>query len=335
MWEIGNEVYGAKSSAGPRCASFGWEDAWTCDGTDYVAGSDQHDGFLAIRDAMRAVDPTIQVGAVGLGGRRTDWNNFGNKVIDGAGTSLDFYVVHDYGFGAPASAQDVVKRPVQSWSDTMHRVRSALDSKNGDRTVPVAVTEYNIFSVGGADNGALMSAAVDALYVADTIGQMGATGVSTAALWNLMNGATQSGSDYGMLDPDTMAVHPSFFATLLWSRFGDQFLPASVGFDEATVLSAYAGKKSDGTLTLLVLNKSPEAISAPVKIDGGAATYSGTVDAVVASDLTSADLTFNGHQGDLDDPSAFPGQSISVASTFDQTFAPNSLTLLSLRPSGS
>ena len=61
-WEVGNEVYGAKEEAGPDCASWGWEDVWTCDGIEYVDGTDEHDGFLRFREAMRAVDADIDVG---------------------------------------------------------------------------------------------------------------------------------------------------------------------------------------------------------------------------------------------------------------------------------
>ena len=55
-------------------------------------------GFEPFRKAMQAVDSTILVGAVGIGGDQSGWSDFGDKVIDGAAASLDFYVVHDYGF---------------------------------------------------------------------------------------------------------------------------------------------------------------------------------------------------------------------------------------------
>ena len=47
-WEVGNEVYGAVQAAGPGCASWGWEDVWTCDGTEYVEGTADHDGFRPV-----------------------------------------------------------------------------------------------------------------------------------------------------------------------------------------------------------------------------------------------------------------------------------------------
>ena len=73
-------MYGAIPSAGPDCAEFGWEEVWTCDGTQYVEGDDAHDGYLDFRDAMRAVDPEIEVGAVGLFDGES-WGNWGSEVV--------------------------------------------------------------------------------------------------------------------------------------------------------------------------------------------------------------------------------------------------------------
>ena len=52
-WEIGNEIYGS------------WETSWTHDGTAYMQGDATHDGANAFCAAMKAVDPTIEVGIVG------------------------------------------------------------------------------------------------------------------------------------------------------------------------------------------------------------------------------------------------------------------------------
>ncbi len=122
-WEIGNEVYGALPEAGPTCASYGWEDVWTCDGTAYALGDADHDGFLDFRAAMSAVDPTILVGADGIGGDQDGWGGFGNDVIDATAGALDFYVIHDYGFGESPS----VERRAASAVRRMERNRRAGD----------------------------------------------------------------------------------------------------------------------------------------------------------------------------------------------------------------
>ena len=237
LWEVGNEVFGAKSSAEGACASFGWEDAWTCDGQLYVEGDADHDGFLAIRAAMRAVDPSIAVGAVGSQDQ-TSWSRWGEKVLGGTAGQLDFYVLHQYGFGKSPSTGSALASPTAAWSKDM----PATD-------VPIAVTEYNLVSSIDADDDASMTKAVNALYIAESIGEMAAHGVSLANQWNLINGAASNGADYGMLDAASRAA-PQYAALALWSRFGTTMVPVDVG--QAPRLAAYASTEDTSTIVLLV-----------------------------------------------------------------------------------
>lgn len=116
--EIENEFYGAKRSA-PGCVSYGWEDSWTCDGHAYIGGDSAHDDFVKIRSAIRKIDPTISVGAVGIDGAQSDWGDFSNEVLDAGADALDSYVVRDDGFNAPASASDALARGVDAVGKVM------------------------------------------------------------------------------------------------------------------------------------------------------------------------------------------------------------------------
>ncbi len=208
LWEVGNEVYGAKPAAGPDCAPFGWEDVWTCDGTQYIEGDDVHDGYLEFRDAMLAVDPDIEIGAVGLPDGAS-WGNWGDEVIAGAGDLLDFYVIHSYGFEGEPDASAALAIPEQTWPELTQQATEALAGENPSRTVPIAITEYNMVAFEDADNERLMVSALNLLYVADTLGQMATHGVTIANQWNLANGKAANGTDYGLLDADTGARNPS------------------------------------------------------------------------------------------------------------------------------
>ena len=125
-WEIGNEIYGGNlaETGGTDCWEFGWEEnVWTCDGTEYVngigSGSNRHEGFIEFRDAMRLIDPTIQVGAVGVTGQ-AEWTNWGNEVIAAAGREMDFYIIHEYGFwNPPADNQEALAYPIGRWDFIM------------------------------------------------------------------------------------------------------------------------------------------------------------------------------------------------------------------------
>ncbi|MCZ7671395.1 MAG: hypothetical protein M5U34_31805 [Chloroflexi bacterium] len=144
-WEIGNEVYAGKPGMGAECDfEWGWEDVWTCDGAEYVAGigsgENRKDGFLDYVAAMKAVDPTILIGAVGVDAQDA-WSDWGHEVLAGAGEAMDFYVIHHYGFfDPPATYEAVLALPQAVWEPLAAGVAAALETE-----VPIAITEYNLF----------------------------------------------------------------------------------------------------------------------------------------------------------------------------------------------
>ena len=62
-----------------------------------------------------------------------------------------------------------------------------------------------------------MAKAINAFYLAETIGQMATNGVTIANQWNLANGRDANGSDYGLVDAATLAGSPAYFAMALWA----------------------------------------------------------------------------------------------------------------------
>ena len=111
----------------------------------------------------------------------------------------------------------------------MQQATETLAGENPSRTVPIAITEYNMVAFQDADNERLMASALNLLYIADTIGQMATHGVTIANQWNLANGKAANGTDYGLLDADTGARNPSYYALALWARFGDELLRPTSG----------------------------------------------------------------------------------------------------------
>lgn len=334
LWEIGNEVYGAKrSTAGQECSEYGWEEVWTCDGDAYVRGDAAHDGFVAFRQEMRRIDPEILVGAVGVG-RQSDWNDWGNKVIAGAGEVMDFYSIHNYGFGEKESdVTRVLAQPQVMWQDVMSDVNAAFDRHAGGRRVPVAVTEYNLFAFRELDTNQLMARAANALFIADTIGQLAQHGFAIANQWNLANGADPGGTPdvYGMLVGDDYRRAPQYYAFPLWSRFGSQMLPVSSRFDPSRALSVYAGRADDGTITLMAINKTDQPVEATIQLDGAPSMMSGTADVLQAASLGATSVTLNGVSEPAPDLSDAPGTPLTnIATPLEYAFQPYSVTLLRL-----
>lgn len=284
LWEVGNEVYGGRPDAGgDECASFGWEDVWTCDGAEYIEGDAQHDGYLATRTAMRNVDPSISVGAVGVG-EPSSWSNWGNEIIEGSGADLDYYVVHQYGFDQSPSGADAVQRPGEIWPGSLDGLRDVLPPET-----LIAFTEYNLVSFAAGDTEQMMTRAANALYIADTIGQMAVSGVAMANQWNLANGTAEGGTDYGMIDVTDGSVFPQYHAMRLWSMAGDSLVGHDVVTSDQTAdLRIYPTRHADGSLAVVVTNLGSGETT--LGLDVTSAGSSATLTTVRATDLTAVDL---------------------------------------------
>lgn len=336
LWEVGNEIYGAKpATGGEGCADWGWEEVWTCDGTEYVEGKgegpERNDGYLDFREAMRAVDPSILVGAVGVE-QPSDWSEWGEKVIAGAGESMDFYVVHHYAYTEPpATAEEVLAQPQQTWTRVMRTLQNAFEGLGAGDT-PVAITEYNLIAFQEGDSEQIMRRAVSALYMADTIGQMAEQGVSMANQWNLANGRAGNGTDYGLIEPQSGARNPAYYALALWGRMGEELLPVSTPPSLTGALRIYAGRGADGGVNLLVINTSEGAVTAPVDpgLDGA---FSGLADTVEADTLLDEQVRYNGSLDPAPDLSDAPPQELgAIEGPFSYSFPAYSLTLIRLTP---
>ena len=334
LWDFGNEVYAATPAmGGALCAAYGWENAWTCDGTEYVngvgSGATRHEGYLEFRNAMRAVDPTIWLGAVGVPDQAT-WSNWGNKVIAAAGSVTDFYIVHEYSYyDLPASYDVALAKPQTTWGAMKANLQTAFNTHAGGRAIPIVVNEYNLISPQEQDNAQWMTRAVNTLFIADMIGQIGQNGFAMANQWDLMNGAAANGTDYGLMNDTTYARTPQYYVFPLWSRFGSQMLPVTSTLAATTTLSVYAGRINAQTVSLLAINKTGMPITTTIQLAGAPSVMGGTADVVRANTLNDQAVTFNGVANPSNDLSSAPPASLtSAGNPFTYTFAPYSVTLL-------
>lgn len=289
LWEFGNEVYGGRPEAGGSdCPDFGWEEVWTCDGTAYVVGDDDHDGYLTVRGAMRQVDPTIEVGAVGVS-TPDGFGGWGGEVIAASGDDLDFYIVHAYGFDASPDPEHALAEPVDLWRPMVEELDGALD---GD--VPIAITEYNLVSQEAGDTEQSMIRVVNALYLADSIGQMALAGVEAAAQWNLANGVAASGTDYGLVDADSFAPRPQYHAVRTWGMLGPTLLRAT---GQPSDVRVYPTQDVDGSVRILVVHTGATERQLSIGFDTSEGKLTGTQAATWADELDATEMV-------LEEPSA-------------------------------
>ncbi|HEY3465494.1 MAG TPA: alpha-L-arabinofuranosidase, partial [Amycolatopsis sp.] len=185
-WEIGNELYGN--------GHYGAN--WEADNHEDKSPAGYAAGVVAYADAMKAVDPSVKIGAVlttpanwpdGIVGEG-DTANWNRTVLSIAGPHVDFVVLHWYPSGGTAA--DALAKPEQV-GDMVHLVREQITRFAG-RPLGIAMTETNT-PVG-------MNTQPGALFAADAYASLLENGVFTVDWWDTHNGATAVSTVEGQPD---------------------------------------------------------------------------------------------------------------------------------------
>lgn len=323
-WTVGNENYGNGL----------YGSAWEADNHPDKSATYYANLVVDYADAMKAVDPTIKVGAVltmpgnwpdGIiaGGDPGPWNQ---AVLSIAGPKIDFVDVHWYPGGTAAQSLERTNH----LDDAMYLLRQQITRYAGANAsrIGISFTELNV------DQG--RTTQPGALFLADVYSSLLERGVFTAQWWNVHNGiGTPSEvaghtdyNDFGMLSSGTCTADGSvcepplntpfapYHGLSMMDKFvnaGDQFVRA--GTDQPLV-TAHAVRRSNGDLAVLLVNKDPEN-EYPVTID-----YAGYAPSSAAPTV---------HTFTNGATAIASGQSGSATS---RTLPPYSLTTLVLRPAG-
>ncbi|MEU8421340.1 cellulose binding domain-containing protein [Micromonospora sp. NPDC048835] len=265
-WTVGNENYGNGH----------YGSAWEADDHPDKSATQYARLVVEYAEAMKAVDPTIKVGAVltmpgnwpdGItaGSDPGPWNQ---TVLSIAGPKIDFVDVHWYPGGT--AAESLAR--VNHLPDATYLLRQQLTryaGANADR-IGISFTELNV------DAGRTTQPA--ALFLADVYSGLLESGVFTVQWWNVHNGmgtVTQVAGqtdygDFGMLSSGActedgavcqpplntpFAPYHGLSMMKLFAKTGDQFVRA--GTDEPLV-TAHAVRRSNGDLAVLLVNKDPD-----------------------------------------------------------------------------
>ncbi|HEV2343417.1 MAG TPA: cellulose binding domain-containing protein [Actinocrinis sp.] len=264
-WEIGNEQYG------DGVYGANWE---ANNYTDKSAAKYAAE-LLQYSSAMKAVDPTIKIGAVltlpgnwpdsvVASGQSGDWNQ---QVLSAIGSSADFVIVHYY----PASSlgASVVDAPEQLGGE-LTQLRQEIDQYAGANgpNIQIAMTE--------TDGNTMMDTQPGALFAEDTYLTALEHGVFTVDYWDLHNSATgiatapDGATDYGdegvlsnascvgtTCEPAANTPFPTYFAIQMLGKLGmpgDTMVTA--GTDQQPVV-AHAVRNANGNLSVMLINKDP------------------------------------------------------------------------------
>jgi len=277
-WEIGNENYGT------------WEADNNTRPHDPVTYANR---FKEYWRQMKAVDPSIKIGAVVVTGEEAFANYTDHPVTNSRtgqvhngwtpvlldtlrqlGVTPDFVVYHRYE-QAPGSESDLfLLNSAASWPNDAANLRQMLDDYLGhnSKRVELIVTEHNsVFSNPGKQTTSL----VNGLFFADALGTLLKTEFNGLMWWDLRNGQDAGNNnsstlygwrrygDYGIVDSADPAGaadrYPTFYVDKLlksFARGGERVVQAQSDYRN---LGVYAVKDKDHRLNILVINKHPSA----------------------------------------------------------------------------
>ncbi|HEU5425570.1 MAG TPA: cellulose binding domain-containing protein [Actinocrinis sp.] len=323
-WEIGNELYGN--------GYYGAD--WETDNHASKSPTTYANNVLQYVSAMKAVDPTIKVGAVltlpgnwpdgaVAAGDSADWNR---TVLQIAGSAIDFVIVHWYPSGKDAAT--ALSEP-QQLPGELDQLRSEIDKYAGANgpNLGIALTEMN----SGVDT----TTQPDALFGADAYMTALEDGVFTVDWWDTHNGPSTISTapdgatdfnDWGVLssgtcvgttcEPAINTPFPPYFALSMLSKLGrpgDQMVKAAT---DQPLVSAHAVRQANGDLAVQIVNKDVNN-SYPISLH-----YTG----YTPSTATPTVYTYGDEASSI--TSAAQGTSSS------QTIAPYSIETVVLTPSG-
>ena len=270
-WEVGNENYWS-----------GEVDSNTAPPYQPHDPSTYAKRFRDYYTAMKAVDPTIKVGAVVTPGEDTDntahsvlnprtglfhngWDPVMFATMKTNGGTPDFVIHHFYPENGVESDPELLQAPPNWGYDAVELRQEITDYFGSDGTnIELLCTENN--SDASYSQGRQSTSLVNGLYLADSLGQLMKTEFSSYLWWLFESGADTKGSfspslygwrtygDFGLvLNANTK--YPTYYAMKLIHDFvqpGDVILDTGNG---SPFLDVFAAISTNGALSVLVINK--------------------------------------------------------------------------------
>ena len=354
-WEIGNENYGSwEEDIHPAK----WDPVtYATEAKDYIAKMKAVDPTIKIgvvvqtgEDGLDAKSPVHSVINPRTGVAHHGWTAVMLATLKSLGATPDYAIYHRYPWG-PGSENDAkllqgLSLSNTTWADDAADLRRMLNDYLGTSGpgVELVVTENNsVYSNTGKQTTSL----VNGLFMADSLGQLLQTEFNGLVWWCLRNGPqdkTNNNStalygwrnygDYGVIAPGNAtetpvsAPYPTYYVMKLLQQFargGDQIVQAT---SDNPLLATYAAKRTDGTLSILVINKSP-TVTATANF--ALAGYSPAPRAPVYSYGIPQDEAARTGTGVKDVSYSSLG---GLGATFSSSFAPYSVSVIRLYPAG-
>ncbi len=246
-WEIGNENYGD------------WQAGSMVEG-ELLTGEMYGQIFRVFADSMKAVDPTIQLGAViyPIDEQYDDWTA---QVLPEVENDADFLIVHDYFEWAPNENNITYNEMMGSIIEVSENAESVatmvdLYTEKPEGYFPVAFTEFN------SNTGHREVAMANALFISRVLLEQIMEGFEMSMIWNIQGNVSEDGGSHGLLNQNSPnlpdgAPRPAYYTYWLLQKY----LGQSIDRLETNVsqVSAYETTHSNGAKGGILVNSGPSS----------------------------------------------------------------------------
>lgn len=258
IWEIGNENMGSWE------AGYNIDTSLNKDGQPKTISGDLYGAHCRVfidsmKYAASQVGASIKIGVVAMESYvnydpvMMNWNA---KMMPEIADEADFLIVHSY--YTPYNENSTVSTILNSASNTKNYknyVLNDLKTYGKKDTLPVALTEWNIFAVGSKQAVSY----INGMHATIVLGELIKNQYGEATRWDLMNGWS-NGDDHGLFaSSDEPGVRlrtphaPFFYMYYFQKYFGDQMVSSTISGGSNIV--AYASSFSSGQCGVVVVNK--------------------------------------------------------------------------------
>lgn len=240
-WEIGNECYGK------------WEVGYNVDdptiGT--VTGKEYGEDFRVFAAAMKAVDPTIKVGAIAEE-EDAAWNA---GMLPEVQNSADFLSVHEYFTTVNAATANNILGSVGMIGTIRTNVQNCVSkyTTKAPNYFPIALTEFN-------SRGPYNCTMVNGVFVSQILGEVIKNNIGLSTLWvSEWNWSATDNESKGFLaksDPDQAdyTARQAYIPYFYYAKcFGDYMVESTSNNSNVT---CYASTFSSGETGIVLVNSS-------------------------------------------------------------------------------
>jgi hypothetical protein len=226
--------------------------------------------WRAIAEAMKAVDPTIQL----MGPELHQWGtSLATTLKDSSGRDwmteflktngdlVDVVTVHRYPLwksGGQSVTIQELRQNTNEWPALVIYLRSLIQEITG-RDIPIAFTEVNSDPRSVIAGKATPDSFYNAIWYADVLGHLIQQQVFMVNQWVI------SQRESGLSLISGTEIRPTYYTFLMYKNFGSELIYASSGMSD---LNVYAAKREDGTLTVMIVNLADNEQRPTVQIRG-------------------------------------------------------------------